>query len=190
MGKNKKSSITFFDEIKNQTINVDSSEEWYVYAWIIEAKKLGIVIEYEYQPKEFLLTDKINYIPAFGNPKQKEKHLMADHVYTADFKILFNKVYGEKISEYFKIPLNALDANGNAFVFIDVKGGFNRFGGDRTFSINQKLLWDKHKIFVQKVVPFDMFKKLGMPDAAKYTIKTKKPTIKFVGLNNIKIVFS
>lgn len=189
MGKNKRHTVTFFDAIKNESIEVDSNEEWYVYSWIIEAKKIGIVIDYEYQPKEFLLTNKFSYVPAFNNPKQKEKHLLADHVYTADFKIVFNSIYGELLSNYFKIPIEALDNNGNATVFIDVKSQFNRFGGDRTFSIHQKMVWDKYKIFVQKVIPEEMFVKLGMPAEAKYTIKTKKPTTKFVGCKTISNIF-
>ena len=191
MGKNKRSTVTFFDDIKNKSVEVDSNEEWYFYSWLIECKKLGIVLEYEYQPKEFLLTDKFKYVPAFGNPKKKEKHLLADHVYTADFRIVFNKFYGEKLSEYFKIPIEAIDAKGDAVVFVDVKGGFNRFAGDRNFSIHQKMMWDKYKIYVQKIVPEDLFKKLGTPEAAKYTIKTKKPTAKYaVGSKSVKEAFA
>lgn len=190
MGKNKRSTVTFFDEIKNESVEVDSNEEWYFYSWLIECKKLGIVLDYEYQPKEFLLTEKFKYVPAFGNPKKKEKHLLADHVYTADFRIVFNKLYGEKLSEYFKIPLEAIDTNGDAVVFVDVKGGFNRFAGDRNFSIHQKMMWDKYKIYVQKIVPEDLFKKLGTPEAAKYTIKTKRPTAKYaVGSKSVKEAF-
>ena len=191
MGKNKRSTVTFFDDIKNKSVEVDSNEEWYFYSWLIECKKLGIVLEYEYQPKEFLLTDKFKYVPAFGNPKKKEKHLLADHVYTADFRIVFNKFYGEKLSEYFKIPIEAIDAKGDAVVFVDVKGGFNRFAGDRNFSIHQKMMWDKYKRYVQKIVPEDLFKKLGTPEAAKYTIKTKKPTAKYaVGSKSVKEAFA
>ena len=191
MGKNKRSTVTFFDEIRNESVEVDSNEEWYFYSWLIECKKLGIVLDYEYQPKEFLLTEKFKYVPAFGNPKKKEKHLLADHVYTADFRIVFNKLYGEKLSEYFKIPIEAIDANGDAVVFVDVKGGFMMHGSDRTFSIHQKMMWDKYKIYVQKIVPEDLFKKLGTPDAAKYTIKTKKPTAKYaVGSKSVKEAFA
>lgn len=191
MGKNKRSTVTFFDEIRNESVEVDSSEEWYFYSWLIECKKLGIVLEYEYQPKEFLLTEKFKYVPAFGNPKKKEKHLLADHVYTADFRIVFNKLYGEKLSEYFKIPLEAIDTNGDAVVFVDVKGGFMMHGSDRTFSIHQKIMWDKYKIYVQKIVPEDLFKKLGTPEAAKYTIKTKRPTAKYtVGSKSVKEAFA
>lgn len=191
MGKNKRSTVTFFDEIRNESVEVDSSEEWYFYSWLIECKKLGIVLEYEYQPKEFLLTEKFKYVPAFGNPKKKEKHLLADHVYTADFRIVFNKLYGEKLSEYFKIPIEAIDVKGDAVVFVDVKGGFNRFAGDRNFSIHQKMMWDKYKIYVQKIVPEELFKKLGTPEAAKYTIKTKRPTAKYtVGSKSVKEAFA
>ena len=187
MGKNKKSTIEIFDNFKNETIVVDSSEEWYFYNWVLEAKQLEIVIEYEYQPESFLLTEKAKYTPAFGKPK--EKHLLAEHSYTADFYLKFDKKYGEKLSEFFKIDIDALDGVGNPEVWIDVKAGFNRFGGDRTFSINQKLVYDKHGVFVQKVVPLEMFEKLGAPEAAKLTIKTKKPTLKYAGLKSIKDAF-
>lgn len=191
MGKNKRSTVVFFDEIRNENVEVDSNEEWYFYSWLIECKKLGIVLEYEYQPKEFLLTEKFKYVPAFGNPKKKEKHLLADHVYTADFRIVFNKLYGEKLSEYFKIPIEAIDTNGNVVVFVDVKGGFMMHGSDRTFSIHQKMVWDKYKTYIQKIVPEDLFKKLGAPEAAKYTIKTKKPTAKYaVGSKSVKEAFA
>ena len=141
MGKNKKSTVTLKDYIYGkESVEVDSNEEYYVYHWIMEAYVAGIVKVYEYQPKEFQLTDKFKYVPAFGNPKKKEKHLLADHVYTADFRIVFNKLFGEKLSEYFKIPLEAIDANGDAVVYIDVKGGFMMHGSDRTFSIHQKIV--------------------------------------------------
>lgn len=191
MRKNKRSTVVFFDEIRNESIEVDSNEEWYFYSWLIECKKLGVVLDYEYQPKEFLLTEKFKYVPAFGNPKKKEKHLLADHVYTADFRIVFNSLYGEKLSEYFKIPIEAIDANGNVVVFVDVKGGFMMHGSDRTFSIHQKMVWDKYKTYIQKIVPEDLFKKLGAPEAAKYTIKTKKPTAKYaVGSKSVKEAFA
>ena len=190
--KNKKSTVTIDDRthsIKN--VELDSNEEYYVFNWLMDARDLGIVKDFEYQPKEFLLTEKFKYVPAFGNPKQKEKHLLADHVYTADFRIVFNKLHGERLSEYFKIPVEAIDANGDAIVWIDVKGGYNKFAGDRNFSIHQKMVWDKYRIYVQKVVPEEMFKKMGVPEAAKYTIKTKKPTAKYaVGAKSLKETFS
>ena len=41
-----------------------------------------------------------------------------------------------------------------------------------------------------KVVPEEMFSKLGRPEAAKYTVKTKKPTAKYaVGFKTLKDVF-
>lgn len=189
MGKNKKSTIEVYDYFKNETIVVDSAEEYYFYNWLLEAKKLNIVIEYEYQPKSFLLTNKAKYIPAFENPKMKEKHLLAEHSYTADFRFKIDRKYGSKISEYFKVDVKSLDSNGNPEIWIDIKGNFNRFGGDRSFSINQKLVYDKHGIYVQKVVPYDCFEKLGIPEAAKYTLKTKKPTLKYVGLKIINEIF-
>lgn len=180
MGKNRRSTVVVDDYVYGkEKVEVDSAEEYYVYCWIMEAYRLGIVEEYEYQPVSFKLTEKAKYVPAFGNPKQKEKHLLADHEYTADFKIVFNRHYGEKLSDYFKIPLEAIDANGDAVVWIDVKGGFLRNNSGRSFSINQKLVYNKYKIFVQKVIPEDLFKVLGCPKCLFITQKTKKPSKKF-----------
>lgn len=190
MGKNKKSTVTINDCVYGkENVELDSNEEYYVYHWIMEAYRAGIIKEYEYQPKEFLLTDKFKYVPAFGNPKKKEKHLLADHVYTADFRIVFNKSFGEKLSEYFKIPIEAIDANGNAVVYIDVKGGFMRNNSGRSFSINQKLVYEKYKIFVQKLIPEDLFKKLGCPKELFMTRKTHKVSKKFSIFKSIEEIF-
>ena len=184
MGKNKRSKLTFFDKFKNETIEIDSIEEYQTYCWIIEAKDLGIVKDYVYQPESFMLTEKFTYIPLYNNPKQKEKHLLADHVYTADFKILFDQKYGEQLSREFKLSNNCIK-DGNIEVWIDVKGGFMRNDSGRSFSINQKLVYDKHKIFVQKFVPRDAFKTLGCPEVLFFTAKTKKPSKVFEGYKKI-----
>lgn len=174
MGKNKKSKFVFFDEFLNLNIEVDSQEEYQFYTWIIEAKKLNIVLDYKYQPESFLLTEKFSYVPLFNNPKNKEKHLLADHLYTADFKLVFNYKYGELLSKYFKISKNNLNSDGNIEVFIDVKGGFMNNGSGRSFSINQKMVYDKYKILINKLVPKDFFLKLGCPKKLFFTEKTHK----------------
>lgn len=161
-GKNKKSTITY------NNIKIDSVEEWHMFCWLDEAKTLGIVKNYIYQPDSFVLTPVQTYVPYFNNQKQKVKHLLRDHVYTADFKIDFNIEYGQALSQAFKIDNSMID-NDTVSIFVDVKGSFNLHGGDRLFSIHQKLVYDKYKILVQKIVPKEMFKKLGI---AKANLKT------------------
>lgn len=164
MGKNKKSKL------KYRGITIDSLEEWQFFCWLDEAKSLGIVQDYEYQPEEFLLTEKQYYIPTYNNPKQKEKLLTREHVYTSDFRIVFNKTYGEILSSVFKINDAMIDRDLNTIVaWVDIKGSFNRNGGDRIFSVHQKIVHEKFKIFIHKIVPKEYFKKLGIARACLKT---------------------
>lgn len=190
MGKNKKSEIVFFDEFRQENINVDSQEEFQFYCWIIQAKKMGIVLDYVYQPDSFLLTEKRTYVPLFDNPKDKEKHLMAEHIYTADFKLTIAKDKAKILAKYLKIAKTDVDGeNGNVVVWLDIKGGFMSNGGGRSFSINQKLVYDKHGIYVNKLVPRDFFVKCGCPDRLFLTEKTKKPSKVFAECPRMVEVF-
>lgn len=162
MGKNKKSKIKIFDKNRGKDIDIDSVEEWSFYNWILELYDLGVVKKYEYQPESFNLVSDKKYIPLYNNEKKKERSLLRSHEYTADFKVIFDKSYGELLSGYFKIDSGMVHGN-EIEIWIDVKGTFQRNGGDRAFSINQKLVYDKFGIYVQKTVPRDLFSILGVP---------------------------
>lgn len=190
MGKNKKSKLVYFDKFQNKDIEVDSVEEWQFYAWLVEAKDLGICIDFEYQPKPFLICEKQTYIPIVDNPKNKEKHLLAEHSYTCDFRFILDKKYINIYGKMFKTSRNDLDCNGNAIVYIDIKGGFNLHGGDRLMSIHQKLIKQKFDIYIAKIVPKDAFKILGVPHECRYTMKTKKISHVFDGYNFISTQFN
>ena len=190
MGKNKKSKKIFFDEFLNSNIEIDSQEEYQFYNWIIEAKKMNIILDYIYQPNSFLLTEKTLYTPLFNNPKNKEKHLFAEHIYTADFKIIIDYKYGEIFSKYFKLSKNNLNADGNIEIYIDVKGGFMSNDSGRSFSINQKLVYEKYKILISKLVPKDFFLKLGCPKNLFFTEKTHKKSKVFENFPTIESVFN
>jgi hypothetical protein len=72
MGNNKKSKFTFLDPTSEIKYEVDSNEEVQFFEWLVEARSLGIVLDYEYQPESFKLTDKMTYVPLFDNKKNKE----------------------------------------------------------------------------------------------------------------------
>ena len=179
-GKNKKSKV------KYKNIEVDSNEEWHFFNWLDEAKELGIVINYEYQPKSFELTPKYTYQAYIDN---REKHLMRPHIYTCDFIINFNLDYIKYLAKIFKISKKQVDEEGrNIKVYIDIKGTFDRHGGSRLFSIHQKLVYDKYNIFVEKVVPKTFFKKAGI---SKNNLKTPtgRASKMFYGYNFIDKMF-
>lgn len=189
MGKNKKSTLQYFDRLKQINVDVDSVEEWQFYAWLVEAKELGICLDYEYQPESFKICEKQTYVPLVDNPKQKTKHLLAEHTYTCDFRFILDKKYLNIYGKLFKTSRNDLDANGNVVVYIDIKGGFNLHGGDRLMSIHQKLIMEKFGKYIVKVVPKDVFKIIGVPQECRYTIKTKRVSHIFDGYNFISTQF-
>lgn len=183
MGKNKKSKLNY------NGIAVDSVEEWQFFCWLDEAKDLGIVIDYTYQPDEFLLVEKQYYTPVYNNPKQKEKLLFREHIYTADFKIVFNRAYGEILSSVFKIADSMVDKTTNSItVWLDIKGSFNNFAGDRVFSVHQKIMQEKFNVCIHKIVPKEVFKSLGIPLACLKTPTGKASKI-FASYNFIQKTF-
>jgi hypothetical protein len=54
--------------------------------------------------------------------------------------------------------------------WIDVKGGYSIYNNHREFAINQKLMMQVYGIYVQKVEPIKLFKRLGWyPDRYRWT---------------------
>lgn len=187
MGKNRKSELEIFDPNLNDVIHLDSMEEWQVYNWVLELFELGVLKKYEYQPPEFNLTSKYQYVPLFNNPKKREKSLLQSHIYTADFKLEFPIQYGELLSKYFKIS-EQMVKDDSIILYLDIKGTFQKNGGARTFSINQKLVYEKYGVYVQKVVPQDLFKELGIPVRCLKGYKGRPSKI-FASYNFAKTVF-
>ena len=137
----------------------DSQEEIEYYCWLKEAQGLGIVEHYIYHPASFVLSErKSRTITKQLKTKTKEvdQFLLHPHSYTADFKIKFT----DKINE-FKHKLVII----NNISYIDVKGTFvgkyNTSGV--TFPLNQKWLYDKYNVFVNKLIPKKHFKDTFVP---------------------------
>ena len=162
-------------------VEYDSQEEIEFKMWLDEAIKAGLVCDNPiYQPEAYELSIKqtrTELKQLKTKVKKVEKHLLHPHKYTADFLIKLT-YKGEK-----KIPLTA-DTMGSAV--IDVKGSFNQFSGDREFSINQKWLFDKHGVYVNKVVPEKLFKATWCPQAARLTEKTRQIKKKYAKCKTIE----
>lgn len=185
----KKKIITIFDPETKAEIQLDSVEELQFYYWLLDAKKLGIVKSFDYHPESFKLTEKVSYVPVFNNPKRKEKFLLREHSYTADFKFILAKEFGEALSKAFMLSENNRNNSGDFEIYVDTKGTFMIGGTDRSFSINQKLVWEKYGIYVNKVVSKLFLQKYGCPAACKLTPKTKKPCQAFSACQGLEEVF-
>ena len=163
-GKNSKSTVTKYG------ITFDSLEEEHVYEWIIEAKALGFIDEITYQPESFVLYN--------GLKNSKGKYIVRPHVYTADYKLKMTDKWKTFVKDNKIKILNDFYYN-NDYLYIDVKGQFNKFSGDREFSINHKFMLAIHNIYVWKVIPKKLFEKTWLPKNCVFTAKTKKISKKY-----------
>ena len=192
-GKNKNAKEIPF-EIDGHTYMLDSQEEWCMFNWIKEMKERGLLLDYVYQPEHYDLSPRYEYTPypvvkdKKGNVKTK--FLMHPHVYTADFKLMFdanNLNLMSYLGQVFKLRLDDVN-DGVLTLVVDVKGTFMSNDGGRSFSINQKLMMAVHNIYVSKFVPKEAFKKLGVPKRCTTTMKSGKASKVFKGMNFVETV--
>ena len=192
-GKNKNAKEIPF-EIDGHTYMLDSQEEWCMFNWIKEMKERGLLLDYVYQPEHYDLSPRYEYTPypvmkdKKGNVKTK--FLMHPHVYTADFKLMFdanNLKLMNYLGQVFKLRLDDVQ-DGVLTLVVDVKGTFMSNDGGRSFSINQKLMMAVHNIYVSKFVPKEAFKKLGVPKRCTTTMKSGKASKVFKGMNFVETI--
>lgn len=186
MGKNRRRTLQAYDSVHNVTVDADSEEECDFFEWLCEAYTLGIIQDFQYQPREFQLSDNINY----NNIDGKSRCLFRAHVYNPDFQITFDHNKYLELSKEFKIDKSELSKHKSYDVYVDVKGTFAKSDGGRSFSINQKWVYDKYKLYIYKLVPKEFFKTFGVPERCRLTKKTKKPRKAYQGYKSIAEVFS
>ena len=161
-GKNSRSDVIAYE------YNFDSKEELDVFEWILEAKELGFIDEYEYQPKSFELFE--------GVKNLKGKYIVRPHIYTADFKVIFNDKWIDfRKNNKFKI----FDKFDEKVVYIDVKGAWSKYDDGRSFIINFKWTLAKFGIHVWKIIPLKFFEKTWLPKKCVLTRKTHKISAKY-----------
>jgi len=152
-----------------------------VYEWLVDAKNNNLIKVIIYQPSPFILSDRVS-VQIEKKLKTKTKivdhFLFHPHKYTADFSFI---IMSEKLSNIF-VGKHILD---NKIIYIDVKGSGNRHDGGRAFSINQKWVMEKYNIYVEKIIPYELFKKTWVPKNCRLTPKTKKEIKKYSHLKTI-----
>lgn len=188
----------------NELESFDSKEEWYFNLWLCELEKKGLVNQSKYHPKPFTLSDPVR-IAYKKNLKTKIKDeeffLLASHDYQADWLIYWDErlkdifysdpaLPGRSPKDY-PFIVNWSETRGSFFSVIDVKGTFNQNDAYRRFSIDQKWVYQKYGVYVQKIIPMPsnkekptpagaLFLQTFMPERATLTdIKAEKRNIKF-----------
>lgn len=162
------------------TYKFDSREETEFYLFLRDALRLKLIESFTYQPKSFLLIPKateqikVPYKKKSGY-KIIEKVLYQQHSYTADFVFKIT----DKFLEYFPMLKDLVRFTNNNLVYIDIKGAYNRFGGDRQFEVNRKLVYHKYGVHINKIVPEKFFQKLGAaPNEIRWMKARKLPTLR------------
>jgi len=144
-----------------------SEEEWIFSWWLNELIEAGFIVEVEYQPEPFQLSESV-VASAKMLKKNKvqvvEKKVFAEHIYTPDWRIMWSQT----AIGVFVTSLNDIaDKENNVYFYnckmgigwpesiIDIKGSFNGMNNSSatTFPLNQKWVYSKYGIYVQKVIP-------------------------------------
>lgn len=160
-------------------IYFDSQEEVEFYHWCKEAEAHGYIKDFLYHAESYPLSDRVAVQEEKmlkTKVKTVEKFLLHPHEYTPDFIIYPTEKFLEfdhDLRPYFEM------------IFIDVKGGFGIYHNQREFSINQKWMYSKYGIFVNKVVPEKFFKRTWVPAAATVSPKKKTARKKYAGFRRV-----
>ena len=152
----------------------DSKEEQAFVWYLEELKTKGFILRYKYQPKPFTLFEKVHY-KWVKHLKTKSKieisPILNGYSYQADFMIFWapaaEHIFFEVLDSSMSLPCKIADIpflarkKNSIHSIVDVKGTFNQNDAYRRFSIDQKMVWDKHNIYVQKVIPWPSVSKAG-----------------------------
>lgn len=179
----------------------DSDEEVFFAMWASELWDAEIITKWIPHPGEIEITSGLK-VPYIKKTKLKTKvkieekdfTVLRPHVYSMDF-ILKQDLRSKGIHKLFEClifpyedrdrfnkdaPLFYSGASYN--VYIEIKPSFDQNNMERLFKINQKVLWEYDKIFVNLVEPMELFRKTFLPSAAeqyfRYKVVPKKAQAK------------
>ena len=134
----------------------DSADEIWMYDWLLDAKKVGLIESFIYHPESILI------VPEY---KEGKKVILHKSSYTPDFIIIG---IDKKLKPYFK---ESFDKR----VYVDVKGAYVGLHGDlKAFVLITKVLWYLKKIFINKIIMKDLCSKTFASESFRYTDKKKQ----------------
>jgi hypothetical protein len=188
------------------SIEYDSAEELYFSWYLDELLAAGYIKSWKYQPKPFIITKPVKcYYSKQLKTKSKivEATLFQGYSYTADFlitwltrsehifyQVIFNN--GAISSKPGDVPFIAQvgENTGNIISVVDVKGTYNQNDAYSRFSKDQKLVWDKYKIYVQKIITAPAVSKKGVvkPKDALFTTTFMPNNYRFTPTGKLRLI--
>jgi len=178
----------------------DSEDERIFWLWLEELSSLDLV-EIKPDKESFILNDPLTKrVMTKSKAKkvkiiEKEIHLLKSKVYTPDFIFRFkDSSFSNTIGvESIKPALTELYTSSNGWCYVDVKGSFTRnLTSSITFPDRQVMLYQRHDIYVNKVIPYGkkacLFKSTFYPEKfiqeQVYKVGAKKGQSKLTGIIN------
>ena len=131
---------------KQRTNQFKSDEELYFSWWLDELKKHGVVLNWRYEHLPYLLSPAVDEVVG-----GKVKNVLKAHSYTPDFEIMWSLKYTDKVGI-------KLRKEGIMSSIVDIKGEYARNFNDTAFPINQKWMFYKYGLYVNKVIPVAGFR--------------------------------
>ncbi len=162
-----------------------SNEEFYFACWCEELLQNGYIEFYNYEPKSFLLCDKVVEV-CETQLKTKVKidtfSLLKELRYTPDFFIKWtDKALNIFVSSdnYKAVKYTPFIMNEEMNSYIEVKPTFDKNGTISNTVVKIKMLYNKHNVFTNLVQigtakKKDFFTKTFLPERAAYTVPKGK----------------
>ena len=164
-----------------------SDEEHHFYLWLLEAQKFGFITDFYYEPREWPISDqqlfdKKVYMKTKTKSEPTKIFTNADDLtYTPDFVfVLSSKGHLLWRDNAFARSIQTQDITN--IVYVDVKGTYNPHGGDhRAFFLKQRMMWERHRVLVHKIIPTQFFKQTWAPEPLRWCKGRKTPTMTKLG---------
>lgn len=190
-------------QLEYRGISCDSDQEIFFLYWAFELFDKKIFKSIERSPS-FKLSEpykeKVGVVKQLKTKKVTktvDKTILREHIYTPEFKIsfyhlwpchndearkmynMFHKVTGE-LPFIDSLPdLNSPPEELYSSYYFEVKPQFDYNNMTRLFKVNQKWMFDKHKIFINLVKPLELFEETFVPKEYLKTTTGKQRKINF-----------
>jgi len=172
-------------------IDFDSLEELAFLQWAKELKVAGFIKHIE-RAQSFLLCDAmtIGYAEQLKTKsKPMQQMILHGHSYTPEFRIYWTEkgfeafVNDHTLSERATKPFLGVkfdQTHGPVYqTYIEIKPMFDQNNMERLFKVNQKWMWQKHRIYVNLIKCPELFAKTFTPTEYLTTPSGKKRMIKW-----------
>lgn len=149
--------------------NYKSKEERQFSYYLDELLENNLIEKYEYENQTFELTPEESYhyikktqLKTKLKEEKKKQIIFRKMTYTPDFVVHFSPRAAGFANKFDRFPL-FVTSGSSLICYIDVKASFGKKASDIRFPDRQKMMYFRHRIYVQKIVPTELFEDTFTP---------------------------